>query len=54
MELRTILYGYIKHQFRFSLDKTESVIVKQIFDEYIDGMTLQKIADRLTAEGVVY
>lgn len=54
MELRTLLYGYRKHQFRFSLDKTESVIVKRIFDEYIDGMTLQKIADRLTAEGVVY
>lgn len=54
MELRTLLYGYNKHQFRFLINETESAVVKGIFDEYIGGGTLQKIADRLTAENTVY
>ena len=54
MELRTLLYGYNKHQFRFYLNETESAVVKQIFDDYISGLTLQKIADRLTAEKIIY
>ena len=54
MELRTLLYGYNKRQFRFYLNETESTVVKQIFDDYISGLTLQKIADRLTSEQVVY
>lgn len=49
MELRTLLYGYNKRQFRFYLNETESTVVKQIFDDYISGLTLQKIADRLTS-----
>ena len=54
MEVRTLLYGYNKHQFRFLINETESAVVKGIFDEYISGGTLQKIADRLTAENIVY
>lgn len=54
MELRTLLYGYNKRQFRFYPNETESAVVKRIFDDYISGLTLQKIADRLTAEQVVY
>ena len=54
MELRTLLYGYNKHQFRFLINETESAVVRGIFDEYISGGTLQKIADRLTAENTVY
>lgn len=40
MELRTLLYGYNKHQFRFLINETESAVVKGIFDEYISGGTL--------------
>lgn len=54
MEFRTLLYGYNKHQFRFYLNSDESTVVKMIFDEYISGKTLQQIADRLTAEQIVY
>lgn len=54
MELRTLLYGYNKHQFRFYPNSDESVVVKMIFDEYISGKTLQQIADRLTAKQIVY
>lgn len=54
MELRTLLYGYNKHQFRFYPNSDESAVVKMIFDEYISGKTLQQIADRLTAKQIVY
>ena len=54
MEMRTLLYGYNKHQFRFYPNSDESDVVKMIFDEYISGKTLQQIADRLTAEQIVY
>lgn len=54
MEFRTLLYGYNKHQFRVYLNSDECTVVKMIFDEYISGKTLQQIADRLTAEQIVY
>lgn len=54
MEMRTLLYGYNKHQFRFYPNSDESDVVKMIFDEYISGKTLQQIADRLTAKQIVY
>ena len=54
MELRTLLYGYNKHQFRFYPNSDESAVVKMIFDEYISGKTLQQIANRLTAKQIVY
>ena len=54
MEQRTILYGYSKNQFRYYINESESTVIKTIFSEYIDGKTLQQIADRLTEEQIVY
>ncbi len=54
MELRTILYGYGKLQFKFFVIEEEARIVKRIFEEYISGKTLLQIGNALTEEGVVY
>lgn len=54
MELRTILYGYGKHQFDFFIVEEEAEIVRRIFNEYISGKTLLQIGKALTDEGVVY
>lgn len=54
MELRTILYGYQKNQFKFYPVIEEADIVKKIFDDYISGKTLLNIANDLTEKGVVY
>lgn len=54
MELRTILYGYNKHQFKYTVNDDEADIVKRIFNEYLDGKTLLRIANELTEEGVSY
>lgn len=54
MELRTILYGYRKKQFRFYPDTEEAAIVRKIFADYISGKTLLNIANELTEQGVVY
>lgn len=54
MELRRILYGYRKEQFEFYVVPEEAVIVRRIFNEYIDGRTLKDIAERLTKEEIVY
>ena len=43
MELRTILFGYNKHQFEYSVNAEEAKIVKYIFEEYISGRTLLQI-----------
>ena len=54
MELRTILFGYNKHQFEYSVNAEEAKIVKRIFKEYISGRTLLQIGNTLTEEKVVY
>ena len=54
MELRTILFGYNKHQFEYSVNAEEAKIVKRIFEEYISGRTLLQIGNTLTEEKVVY
>jgi len=54
MELRTILYGYNKYQFAYSVNEEEAKIVRRIFKEYINGKTLLQIANSLTQEKVVY
>lgn len=54
MELRRILYGYRKEQFEFYVVPEEAVVVREIFNEYINGKTLKCIAERLTKEKVVY
>ena len=54
MELRRILYGYQKEQFRFSIMPNEAKTVKEIFDRYILGDTLLQIANDLTKRQIVY
>ena len=54
MELRRVLYGYRKEQFEFYVVPEEAVVVRRIFNEYIDGKILKDIAERLTREKVVY
>ena len=54
MELRRILYGYRKEQFEFYVVPEEAVVVREIFNEYINGKTLKCIAEMLTREKVVY
>ena len=54
MELRWILYGYRKEQFKYYVIPEEAEIVKRIFKEYLGGDSFLKIANRLTAEGVSY
>jgi len=54
MELRTILYGYNKHQFEYVVNEEEAAVIRRIYDEYISGKTLLQIANALTAESVVY
>lgn len=54
MELRTILYGYDKHQFEYLINEEEAKIVQRIFNEYLAGKTLLQIGNALTEEKVVY
>lgn len=54
MELRMILYGYRKNQFRFYPDENEANVVRKIFSEYISGKTLLNIANDLTEKGIDY
>ncbi len=54
MELRMIFYGYRKEQFTYFADQNEAEIVERIFREYVGSKTLQKIANELTAEQIVY
>lgn len=54
MELRTILYGYDKHQFEYLVNAEEAKIVQRIFNEYLAGKTLLQIGNALTEEKVVY
>lgn len=54
MELRWVLYGYRKEQFRYYVQPEEAQIVRRIFEEYLRGDTLLTIAKKLTAEQVPY
>jgi len=54
MELRTILYGYNKYQFQYTVNDEEAAVIQRIYDDYISGKTLLQIANALTAESVVY
>lgn len=54
MELRLVLYGYYKHQFKYFINAEEAEIVRRIFNDYISGKTLLQIANELTKESVVY
>lgn len=54
MELRTVLYGYEKHQFEYFVVDSEAAIVRRIFEEYLSGKTLLQIGNDLSKENIVY
>jgi site-specific DNA recombinase len=49
-------YGYravgAKRERRFLVEPAEAVVVRRIFDEYVAGVGVNRIAARLTAEGI--
>lgn len=51
---RTIPFGYQMRQGRIVCEDTESATVREVFDRYLQGESLQHIAEALTAEGVRY
>ena len=54
MELRRILFGYRKEQFKFYVVPEEATIIRRIYKEYLSGDSLLTIANRLTSDAVVY
>ncbi len=54
MELRRVLYGYRKEQFKYYIVPEEAKIVRSIYRDYLTGDTLQVIAKRLTENNVPY
>ncbi len=54
MELRTVLYGYEKHQFEYFVVDSEAAIVRRIFEEYLSGKTLLQIGNGLSKENIAY
>ena len=51
---RYIPYGYTMENGDIVIEQSEAKIIRYIFETYIAGATLKDIADRLTAEQVVY
>jgi len=47
-------YCYIAepHKGRFEIDDEEAAVVRRIFDLYLDGLSMRRIAFQLTKEGV--
>lgn len=54
MELRKVLFGYIRDYDGFHISESEADIVKEIFSLYISGVSLKNIADELTNRNIVY
>ncbi len=54
MSSRWILFGYKVFNEIFEIVPSEAEIVSRIFNEYISGLSLKTIADKLTSESVVY
>lgn len=54
MKNRNILYGYQYINGAVAINLEETKIVKQIFNEYLSGKSLLKIADRLNDEHIEY
>lgn len=54
MKNRKVKYGYAYQNGVITLNPTESTTVKRIFDLYINGLSLIKIAQLLIAENVEY
>ena len=53
-KLRYIPYGYTVRNGRTVIDRKEAEIVREIFESYIDGATLENIADKLTKQKIPY
>ena len=53
-KLRYIPYGYTVRNGRTIIDRKEAETIREIFENYIAGATLQNIADDLTLRGVPY
>ena len=51
---RYIPYGYTMENGDIVIEQNEAKIIRYIFETYIAGATLKDIADRLTAQQVVY
>lgn len=54
MQSRWILYGYKMENDIFCIVQPEAEIVRRIFLNYVNGVSLKSIAEVLTAEQVVY
>lgn len=54
MKKRNILFGYQYQNGAIAIHPQETAVIKRIFSEYQNGMSLLKIADRLNAENVEY
>ncbi len=54
MKNRTLPFGYTCENGSITVHPTESVVLKQIFRDYLDGDSLLTIANRLNAQQVEY
>lgn len=54
MKIRNILYGYQYQNGIIVIHPEETEVIKQIFNEYLSGQSLLKIADRLNSEHIEY
>lgn len=54
MKNRKVKYGYAYQNGVITLNPTESTTVKRIFDLYINGLSLIKIAQLMIAENIEY
>lgn len=54
MSSRWILYGYKVENDKYKIEQSEAQMVKKIFALYINGQTLQEIADSFTEQKVPY
>lgn len=53
-KLRTISFGYMIQNGRVAVNPDEAKTVRNIFERYTQGVTLQKIADDLVCQGVPF
>lgn len=51
---RNILYGYKFENGRIVVHDAEAKIVNQVFTDYVNGLSLLKIANQLTQKGIEY
>lgn len=54
MKIRNLPYGYQYENGVITINQKETETVKEIFNEYLNGKSLLKIAERLNAEHIEY